>query len=493
MKTDHKDIGNLDIGNKKIVIYGVGRIFERYKEYLNWENVVAIVDIDVNKQAESIYQRIIETPERIISLKYDYVVIFTSQSFENAKMNLIGNFFVEEEKIVSWRFLFDIYKIDENVVSERKMFYKQCLKEKPYCNVIDIGEQHMMKALLTREAFMSNMDNIGKNLFKLHCGFYRNCYRDYREVKREYDVTLLWGDFEKEIAWNQVINLTQEMIIWTVSYNYILHKNYAETIERLKKYGEKKTFLFSDAIVHLFKKDRDVLKLDCKIFVVTHKKYNVLNDDLYQPICVGNQYKNRNFQIEREGVNIASLNEILNECTALYWVWKNTDSQFIGLNHYRRFFYNNEIRNYANYLTKERITEIFESGYDIILPELTRLSVSVLDNIIRSIGSELANRALEMIRCLIRERVPQYTAAFEYVMSGKEFYKCQMFISGRKLFDTYCEWLFSFLIDAAKALDVSLCDAHHKRTIGYFAETLLTVWLLEENVKVKELPITEIK
>ena len=57
MKADHKDIGNLDIGNKKIVIYGVGRIFERYKEYLNWENVVAIVDIDVNKQAESIYQR----------------------------------------------------------------------------------------------------------------------------------------------------------------------------------------------------------------------------------------------------------------------------------------------------------------------------------------------------------------------------------------------------------------------------------------------------
>lgn len=483
-----KYIFNSNMWDKKVIIYGVGLIFERYKDILNWDNIVAIVDMDINKQGNYINKKKIEAPEKVVSLYYDYVVIFTNQYFENAKINLMGNFFVPEQKIVSWKIFFNIH---EFASYERAALYKQYIEDKATGEVIDIGEQQLEKSFLTNEAFTLNIDNFGKLKFQLHRSFYRNCYDKDSTIEREYSIVLLWEDYGVDIEWDCLMRLAQGYIIWTMPYSYKVHKNYSENIERLEKWGEKKTFLFSDAIVYVFEKNRISEKIDCEIFVVMHKRYNVLSNNIYKPICVGNQYENKKFYSEHLGENISYLNDRINECTALYWIWKNTTSEYVGLNHYRRYFYNSEIKNYGNYLTEDKIAEIFRSGFDIILPKLTRKPGTRLETIINSVGEELNNRALHIIRKLLKERSPMYVDAFEYVISRNAFYKCQMFITRRALLDSYCEWLFSFLIDAAKMLDVSLCDMQQKRTIGYFAETMLTVWLLEQNIKVKELPVTD--
>ncbi|MCM1174201.1 MAG: DUF4422 domain-containing protein [Blautia sp.] len=496
MEVECQETFNADMWDKKVVLYGIGRIFERYQTYLNWNNIVAIVDMDADKQGSCINQKKIEPPEKITSLEYDYIVIFTNLYFENAKINLVGNYFVEEQKIVSWRIFFKVDTINDssiyNVIPERVQLYKDYIKSGTGRAIIDIGKQQLEKVLLTNESFLFDIDNLGHLRFVLHRSFYRNCYEKCSKIERVYDVVLLWGDFEEDIQWSDLVKFSQNVIIWTVSYSYSTHENYTDNVNKFEKWGKKKTFLFSDAIVLVFTKESAKEKPDCKIFVVTHKKYNVLADSIYKPICVGDQYENRNFYTEHAGENIAYLNDRLNECTALYWIWKNTDSEYVGLNHYRRYFYNSEVKNYANYLTEDKIIEIFEDGYDIILPRITRLGMSVLNNIRKEIGQELADRALEIVRRLIEERIPMYASAFEYAMSKRIFYKCQLFVTKRVLLDDYCEWLFSFIIDAAKMFDVSSCDTHHKRAIGYFAETMLTVWLLEQNVRVKELPIIDI-
>ncbi len=73
-------------------------------------------------------------------------------------------------------------------------------------------------------------------------------------------------------------------------------------------------------------------------------------------------------------------------------------------------------------------------------------------------------------------------------MNGHREYICNLFVAKREILNSYCEWLFSFLIEAAEKMDVSSYDASGKRTIGFFAERLWTVWILKQNLKIKEKP-----
>ena len=65
-----------------------------------------------------------------------------------------------------------------------------------------------------------------------------------------------------------------------------------------------------------------------------------------------------------------------------------------------------------------------------------------------------------------------------------------MFVTRRKILNMYCEWLFSFLIEAAEKMDISGYDVYSKRIMGFLAERLLTTWLLKQNLKIKEQPYT---
>ena len=63
-----------------------------------------------------------------------------------------------------------------------------------------------------------------------------------------------------------------------------------------------------------------------------------------------------------------------------------------------------------------------------------------------------------------------------------------MFIAKKEIFDEYYKWLFDILFELEKRTDVSNYDDYSKRIIGFFAERMMTVWVLKNNLKVKELP-----
>ena len=65
---------------------------------------------------------------------------------------------------------------------------------------------------------------------------------------------------------------------------------------------------------------------------------------------------------------------------------------------------------------------------------------------------------------------------------------CNLFVTKRNILNAYCEWLFSFLIEAAEAIDISGFDSYSKRVIGFFAERMWTVWVSRQDIKIKELP-----
>ena len=83
-----------------------------------------------------------------------------------------------------------------------------------------------------------------------------------------------------------------------------------------------------------------------KIVIATHKKYRMPTDLMYLPLHVGAEGKKNGdgkdldlgYTKDNTGDNISNLNASFCELTGLYWAWKNLDTDYIGLAHYRRHF-----------------------------------------------------------------------------------------------------------------------------------------------------------
>lgn len=472
--------------DKTIIVYGTGQIFRQYEQVIVWDNVVSIVDKNARQEKMMIHGKRVCYPGQIVALEYDYIVVFSDRYFEEVKTDLSGNFFVDEQKIVSWRVFFHE---SESVSDEMAKLYSEFVEDTGVISILDIGKQKLARCFYTNKWPQIEVSNFGLCRFKLYQTFYKSIFNSVPSKK--YDVVFLWETFEKDIEWDCLMAMSGRFMIWTVSYSYSIQEDFMIQLQRLERWGRKSVFRFSQGIVCIFDKNKEEKRIECNIFVVSHKRYNVLSDFIYKPVCVGN-YIQDGFYTEQSGMNIRHLNDRINECTALYWIWKNTNSEYVGLNHYRRYFYNSGIRNSANYLSGNKIVKIFGSGFDIILPVLTRLNVTVLESIRNSVGERLCDEAVRILSGVFRSNKLSERKGLEHVLSGYTFYKCNMFVTKRSVFNSYCQWLFSFLIQAAEKLDVSECDIHHKRTMGFFAEIMLTVWLLEQNIKIKELPVSEI-
>ena len=78
-----------------------------------------------------------------------------------------------------------------------------------------------------------------------------------------------------------------------------------------------------------------------RIYTMTHKVFLEPEDkNLYIPLHVGRALGgDLGYLNDNTGENISAWNDRYGELTGVYWVWKNdTDSDIIGICHYRRFF-----------------------------------------------------------------------------------------------------------------------------------------------------------
>jgi len=221
--------------------------------------------------------------------------------------------------------------------------------------------------------------------------------------------------------------------------------------------------------------------IDCVDYVITHKPFPVEQDELYRKLCVGNYCDDINLS-EREGDNIAEYNDRLNECTGLYWMWKNASSKYIGLSHYRRFFECDGHK--LNISDIEKI--LVDDGCNLILSEPVNLRWTVYQNISIAVGDRLSSDVYH----LFKQAMPNKLQAFDEVMGSHRMYVCNMFVTSKEIMDRYCEWLFSFLLDVTDQIKTDGLNFTQKRVAGYFAETMWTVWMLNNyDIKVKTLPI----
>lgn len=477
----------------RIIIYSKGKVFQRYREMIDWNQVVAITDKNAGVE-EIIEGKQVILPCEIQKLQYDYIAVFSDVYFYDIRRELIGEYFIEPERIVSWRFLVQ-REDDTDVLS----FVRKFIREYEIKSMLDVGMTVIPKYNFSREDMTLEdtftLDGIGTAPFLFYRQIYDKIYEHLDEVDSRYELIYINDACSCDISvLGKSLRHKYRYALIRMSYvDYSIGKA-QELCVQLTQFGSVRKFYLAENIYFLLSAGRaDVDTTDVQIYVATHREYNLRNDMLYRPICIGSRYRNPEYLSEQNGDNIGYLNEKINECTALYWIWKNTTCAYVGLNHYRRYFYNNEILSDGNYLDAERLFSILEK-YDLILPKHIYWPDTTAEEQIRdSIDTVAFEQGYLAVRGAMEKHQPDYLDAFDEVMQGHKAFLCNMFVTRREILNEYCEWLFSFLIEAAERIDVSGYDAYSRRVIGFFAERMMTVWLLKHDLRIKELPFDIVK
>ncbi len=213
-----------------------------------------------------------------------------------------------------------------------------------------------------------------------------------------------------------------------------------------------------------------------KLFSVTHKSVAKIPADRTL-IAVGNTKIPGVEYTDKTDDNIAEKNGAYCELTALYWIWKNFDADYIGFEHYRRFFCRKSIFK-ASVLSQKKILKILNK-YDVILPGKLKAKPNVYDYYANAHFKEDLDICLD----IINKRYPAYSQAAQSVMQSDSLSLFNMFVMPKPLMDEYCEWLFGILFEAEKKIDLSGRDAYQSRVFGFLSERLFNVWLKHKNLK----------
>lgn len=215
-----------------------------------------------------------------------------------------------------------------------------------------------------------------------------------------------------------------------------------------------------------------------RMMVACHKKAEVFQNEVYKPIHVGKALHpdlDLGFPGDDTGDNISKLNPYYCELTAEYWAWKNTDCEYIGLQHYRRYF--------DFEFTYENIDEVM-SDYDVVLAKPMYLDQTIFEFWMKSLVPEDLIIAIKVLESLYPE---DYQKGVSF-LDNKVFYPCNMFVCKKKLFDEFAEWQFNLLETVRKQIRLS-SYSREQRILGFLSEGLLPMYFLNRKCRIKTMPV----
>ena len=241
------------------------------------------------------------------------------------------------------------------------------------------------------------------------------------------------------------------------------------------------------------------------IYVATHKKFVLppnIDTNIYLPILCGKAIytPEEDINTSPEAIlptfgddteyNISSKNPYYCELTAMYWAWKNDqDSDVLGLNHYRRYFVQNDDE-HSTILNKENILDIlYTQGYDAILQGDDSNSGSTYDpNTSESVykvykeihvGDDM-DKALIIIKNLYPELYP--TIEHE-LKENDQMCFCNLMIAKQEVFKAYCKFIFEVFSELEKQIDYINRDNYQQRAFGFLSERLMRPFFIAKKYK----------
>ena len=212
-----------------------------------------------------------------------------------------------------------------------------------------------------------------------------------------------------------------------------------------------------------------------KVFVMTHKKISLQEDDTFIPIHVGRACADDlGYLGDNTGDNISEYNKYFGELTGLYWIWKNYEgSENIGICHYRRYFVDGDNK----WIRTDEFDSILNE-YDVITSHNAGGQKTWRELFYEAHNPHDLNAMEEVIRTLY----PEYYEEYERVIDGHDIYFGNLCVMPRELYDKYCEWMFSILFETSKYVDTTGYDAYSTRVYGFLSESMLMTWIRVNNL-----------
>jgi hypothetical protein len=171
---------------------------------------------------------------------------------------------------------------------------------------------------------------------------------------------------------------------------------------------------------------------DTSIYILAYDKVTLLDNSLKVLYCG---------KTDNTGDNISNKNDYFVETTGIYWIWKNTNSKYVGNMQYRRFLSINP-----------RYVENTLKDYDIILanpiifPYSLRTQYMYKHNV----------NDIDTIKNIIKDKFPSYLDSYEkYIENGNVLFYSNSFITKRKIYNDLCNFCFSILFEFEKIFNLS--------------------------------------
>lgn len=174
--------------------------------------------------------------------------------------------------------------------------------------------------------------------------------------------------------------------------------------------------------------------------------------------------------------------------TSIYWAWKHYQElgnpDYIGLNHYRRFFKKEDVSNYADFdmivskpiFSSDKMSLAQQYAFYHVIDDLQKCA-----NVVKNHDLEFG---IDFVGYLNN--------------TGNNYAPCNMFVMKKELFFEWCEFIFPILF----SLKSEICDVvefwkrdnYQKRALCFLTERIFNYWCFrkkESGLRVKEVEIVE--
>ena len=282
------------------------------------------------------------------------------------------------------------------------------------------------------------------------------------------------------------------------------------------------------------------LKIKCLIGIAYHKSQDYYPSTPYVPIQVGAKMASFDLGIQKDsdGDNISYNNAYCCELSATYWLWKNTDAEYKGLFHYRRFLtferQSNIIKTphiFLYYASKILAPFVRGSRYSYECFHTKTINTFEIEQSLKKFQKDLHDDIevysndiyclkkikhstyrnwwqlegtigylhLECAKKIIKEIAPNFYQYFMQSLRSENFYSCNMIIAKNILFDEYCEIMFSILNKYINNMNSGIPEGVKNmsllRDAGYLGEFITDAYIRmkkAQGAKIKYLDLIQV-
>lgn len=230
---------------------------------------------------------------------------------------------------------------------------------------------------------------------------------------------------------------------------------------------------------------------------------------LYIPVICGAVYKRDrgqtgSFSGDDGGDSISSRRNTFCEFTVQYWAWKNVQSDYYGLCHYRRYltFIPRRIKTNSQeqimegilddftikkygLLEEARMRQIIEENDVVVneaadvhnIPTPRGFQKTVYDHWQAHGGMFFDARVLPLLLETIHRLCPQYDEAADEYLHDRWHRGYNCYVMKKELFFQMCQFQFTVLFDLEKQLAQNGYARNFERTLGYMGEIMYGIFI----------------